>query len=253
MSAVDYSTVVWYTGEPRNPDPRPIDRDFHHSVINDLSARFSYQLLENKVGYLRVVSIGQGEVKEQSDQIRLGLINLKKEGVDKWILDLRYNGGGNMEPMLSGLAPLIGEGHIGGSVDADGEERRINKIENGQFNNWGRIACEMTNQPEIDSSEKVAVMLSRYTLSSGEVVAISFKGRPNTTFIGEYSGGYTTGNGFDQISDELILVISGDIYSDRNGKIYERHVDVDISIPFDHKASLQEDLQVKAAIDWLNK
>jgi len=248
--AKDHSIVVSYTGEikeKRNRDPK-----FINTVINDISAKFSYQLFENGIGYLKIVGIGSGNVKEQADFIRKGLVDLKANGVDKWIVDLRFNGGGNMEPMISGLAPLIGEGFIAGAINKHNEIREF-IIEKGQFSNYGRLVCEMDNSPKISANEKVAVLLSRYTISSGELVAIAFKGRDNTLFIGEETTGYTTGNGYDKISDELVLVISQDVFIDRNKIKYDNNVGVDENIEFQHHVNIKNDNQVNRAIDWLNE
>lgn len=247
-SAKDHSIIVYYTGEKEGEDNRL--SSYVNTVINDISARFSYKLLENNIGYLRVVGIGPGNVKEPADQIRNGLVALNAKGVDKWLLDLRYNGGGNVEPMIAGLAPLIGEGFVGGAINKD-KEIRDYIIENDQFSNYGRLVCEMPANPEIAPDEKVAVLLSRYTTSSGEMVAISFKGRENTRFIGEASSGYTTGNGYDMIDDELLLVISQDVFIDRNKKRYDNKVDVDDYIEFQHNTDMANDMQIKKAIEWL--
>jgi len=218
-SPKDGSLIVYYTGKTEEETVKR-DPEFVASVINDVSAKFSYQLLEDKVGYLNVVGIGPGDVKQQSDFIRQGLIDLKAEDVDKWILDLRFNGGGNMEPMISGLAPLIGDGFIGGAINAQNEIWEYT-IKNGQFDNWGRLVCEMDNVPKIDPTEKVAVLLSRYTVSSGEMTAIAFKGRKNTRFIGE--------------------------------ETYEERVPVDESIEFQHQIAIKDDNQIKRAILWLKQ
>jgi C-terminal processing protease CtpA/Prc len=249
-SAIDHSLIVSYTGGIKEQDNR--DGRFVSTVINDVSAQFSYQLLENGIGYLKVVAIGPGIVKEQADLIRNGLLELKGKGVDKWILDLRFNGGGNMEPMLSGLAPLLGEGFIGGAINHRNEIREYS-IENGQFNNFGRIACEMNDLPKIGPTEKVAVLLSRYTISSGEMVAVAFKGREHTRFIGEETAGYTTGNGYDPVNDEVVMVISQDVYIDRNKIKYDKKVGVDEYIEFQHSIDMEEDNQIGSAIKWLKE
>ncbi|MFT6809253.1 MAG: carboxyl-terminal processing protease, partial [Saprospiraceae bacterium] len=57
------------------------------------------------------------KVKKNTIKIRNGIIDLHGRGAKKWILDLRYNRGGDINPMIAGLAPLIGDGNIGGSVD----------------------------------------------------------------------------------------------------------------------------------------
>lgn len=248
-SVKDHSIIVYYTGEYTEEDNRK--SEFINTVINDVTAKFSYKLLEDNIGYLRVVGIGAGNVKDQADFIRNGLIDLSNKGVDKWIVDLRFNGGGNMEPMISGLAPLVGEGYIGGAMNNQDVITREYKIENGQFNNYGRIACEMSAQPRINPKEKVAILLSRYTASSGEMVAVAFKGRKNTKFIGEETAGYTTGNGYDKSTDDLILVISQDVFFDRNKVRYDHKVGIDEYIEFQHDVDMKNDDQLNGAIEWL--
>ncbi len=253
LSAKDYSIVVNYKGAiaEDNEGPKPKGA-FINSVINDVSARFTYQLLEDDIGYLKIVGIGPGDVKEQSDFIRNGLLDLKKQGANKWIVDLRFNGGGNIEPMLSGLAPLLGEGFVGGGINSADEVRTF-RIEKGQFYNYDRLACAMNELPKIAASEKIAVLLSRYTISSGEMLAISFKGREQTTFIGEPTAGYTTGTGFDIVNEELALVIAQDVFIDRNKKKYHGKVGVDTYMEFQHLVAIEEDKQIDKAMVWLNQ
>lgn len=247
-SAKDHSFIAYYTGPDKGNDTR--DYKFLNTVINDISAQFSYQLLGDNIGYLKVVGIGPGNVKEQADFIRKGVKDLNAKGVDKWILDLRYNGGGNMEPMLAGLAPLVGKGFIAGAINKT-DDIRPYTITNGQFFNHGRLACEMNNTPKIATDEKVAVLLSRYTASSGELVAVAFKGRANTKFIGESTAGYTTGNGYDKINENMLLIISQDVFIDRNKNRYDKYVEVDEQIPFQHNTTIENDNQIDRAIAWL--
>ena len=249
-SAKDHSLVVSYTGKT-DPDSRR--SNFVNTVINDMGIRFSFKNLGDGIGYLKVVAIGgMRTVKEEADFIREGLNALVGDGVKKWIVDLRYNGGGNINPMISGLAPLIGEGHIGGSVDAQNNLVYDYEIRKGEFIDNERLSCEMDNKPSIDPTAKVVVLLSRYTISSGELLAVAFKGRPNTRFIGESSAGYTTGNGFSQVTDDLFIVISQAVYVDRDGNIYNTKVGVDEEIEFQHQLELDGDKQVERAKEWLN-
>ncbi len=249
-SSKDYSVLVSYTGERAGEEN--VNPNFINTVINDVNATFSYQLLNDQIGYLKVVGIGPGVLKEQADLIRQGLVELKAKGVEKWIVDLRYNGGGNIEPMIAGLAPLIGDGFIGGAINNQNVIREFT-IENAQFSNWGRIVCEMENLPLMKQDEKVAILMSRYTISSGEMLAITFKERKNTRFFGEASAGYTTGNGFDPIGEDFILNISQDIFIDRTKKRYNQNVPVDEFIEFQHNTTLENDLQIERAIEWLKE
>jgi C-terminal processing protease CtpA/Prc len=47
---------------------------------------------------------------------------LAKLNPQGWIVDLRGNLGGNMWPMLAGVAPLIDSRMMGSFVDADGKK-----------------------------------------------------------------------------------------------------------------------------------
>ncbi|MFK7957310.1 MAG: S41 family peptidase [Lysobacterales bacterium] len=250
-SAEDFSIVAAYSGPPNENDHR--DADFVDRVINDISAQFSYRQVGSALGYLRVVGIGPGRsVKENADQIRAGLLALANRGIKKWIVDLRFNGGGNMNPMIAGLAPLIGDGPIGGLQNAQGERVRHYTIRDGQFFDSGNLVSEMPNQPLIDESQKVAVLVSRYTISSGELVAVAFKGRENTLFIGEPSAGYTTATGYDQVRDDLFMMISQSVFVDRNGTPYEHRVGIDIPMIFEPTDSLDDDKQISEAVRWLS-
>ena len=250
-SAKDHSMLVWYTGKTSGHDKR--DGGFVNAVINDVNAQFSYQLMDNGIGYLKVVGIGPGDMQAQADAIRDGLKALKSKQADKWILDLRYNGGGNMNPMMAGLAPLLGEGFVGGSVNLKNERLQEYNIDKGEFFDRGLQVCEMTAEPEITSNEKVAVLLSRYTTSSGELVAVAFKGRPNTRFIGEATSGYTTVNGYDKVTDDLIMLISQSVYIDRNNQRYDGKVDVDEASEFVPTEDQMEDKQIQRAVEWLRE
>jgi Periplasmic protease len=209
-SAKNQSIIVNYNKKIDQVDKR-IPK-FVNEVINDVNSKFEYKLLEGDIGYLKIVGISPGKVEENSIIIRKGLKELKNKGVEKWIVDLRFNGGGDMNPMISGLAPLIGDGFIGGSVDSKNNLHHEFIIKEGQFFDNNRLVMAMDKEPIINTNEKVAVLLSRYTISSGELVAVAFKGRKNTRFIGEKTAGY----GWKIITDELIMCISESVFIDRN-------------------------------------
>jgi len=250
-SVIDQSIVVSYKGNINSKDIR--NPKFVNEVINDITAKFEYAQLDNEVGYLKVVGIAPGVVEENAKLIRNGLIELKNKKVKKWIVDLRYNGGGDMNPMISGLAPLIGEGFIGGSVDNQDSVQHEYSVKEGQFYDNDRLVVELQNSPIIGDEEKVVVLLSKYTISSGELVAVVFKGRPNTYFLGEGTAGFTTGNGWEQVSDELIMCISESVFIDRNRVKYDDRVNVDENSDFKENIETEGDRQILRAIDWLQK
>jgi len=49
------------------------------------------------------------------------------------------------------------------------------------------------------------------------------------------------------------MILSQNYISDRNNNIYKEKIDVDVKIPFQEDHSPFDDLQMTAAIKWINK
>jgi carboxyl-terminal processing protease len=252
-SAVDYGIVANFTdfSNSRKSD----DREFSSegwAIVNDLESRFEYALLDGNVGYLKVVGIG-GNVdgQQEAERIRTAMEELYGKGVESWILDLRYNSGGNINVMMAGLAPLFPEGSVAGLQDAEKEVRSAAEIRDGNFYYMEVNAFDIASELSLDSP-KIAVLLSRWTVSSGELLAISLKGQENVRFFGERTGGYTTNNGWDVLSDELFMSISTAVFCDRTGKAYEHFVEPDDEVEFEMGGDLMKDTGVAEAARWLD-
>ena len=173
------------------------------------------------------------------------------------LLDLRGNTGGNMFPMLAGLAPLFADGDVGGLATAnDGSVTW--RFRDGAFvasskehDNVARAA-----QPAMrigNGNTPVAVLLGQRTGSSGEAVAIAFVGRPNTRSFGAPTAGLTTGNRPVKLADGALLAITGSIMLDRTGKRYGGKLIPDEPIAMAASSSVADDPTITAAIAWLDK
>ena len=167
------------------------------------------------------------------------------------IIDLRLNLGGSMWPMIGGLAALFEQGKLGAFVfpaSGNQEEWGINK--NLVYD--GVDTVYHLNKGVNLSQLKVVVLIGPYTRSSGEALAISFKGRKNTWFAGENTGGYTTSNESIQFSREIGFFIATAVEADRNGQLYLDNVKPDTEImggdAFD---DLRNDQKIIAALKWL--
>ncbi|MCX6318624.1 MAG: S41 family peptidase [Bacteroidetes bacterium] len=190
-------------------------------------------------------------MEKEAKKIRESVIALHKQKVENWIIDLRYNTGGNMNPMMAGIAPLVGEGLVGSTVNGAHEKQFDWEIKNSNFIYFGYQAVTLPALPKFKKEPKIAVLTSRWTVSSGEIVATALKGRPNTRFFGETTGGYTTNDGWDVINNEVILAISTGMYADRNGHVYEVNIPVDTAIPFEVIKDTEKDPCIVAAKKWL--
>lgn len=93
------------------------------------------KLLSHHVGYLRLPGINAGGSLEKqrvaAQMVLDSVCRLNSDKITAWIIDLRLNDGGAMAPMLGGIAPLIGDGHLGGFVDQDGSQRSNGTSEEG--------------------------------------------------------------------------------------------------------------------------
>lgn len=255
INSKDYSYIAWFTDykNKRYIDNRLFDNETW-KIVNDTALKFEYKLLNGRIGYLKIVGIGPNvDIQKEAEKIRAAVIKLSKNKVNNWIIDLRYNGGGNMYPMVTGLGTLIGDGIVGKLVSSSKDTLFSWRILNGNFIYDVPDVVTLKNNPKFKSLPKVAVLTSRWTVSSGEILATCFKGRPNTKFFGEATGGYTTNNNWEIINEQVILNISTGIYCDRNGNIYDKNIPVDVEIPFEVVKETEKDNCINEAIKWLKQ
>lgn len=249
----NYSILASFTDHQNSRKKKTRDYDAEAwKVVNDVNARFQHAILQGNIGYLKVVGVGQGQGQEEAERIRNAVLELSAEKVDRWIIDLRYNGGGNINVMLAGLAPFFDTESVVSIRDGNGEVQGEAKIKNGDFWYYEMCAFPIANHPPLDNP-KVAILTSRYTISSGELVAVAFKGQKNTRFFGEASGGLTTNNSWEIIGDAIALAISTGIYCDRDGVVYSENVPVDVEVEFELETDKSKDQGIIKAIEWLKQ
>ena len=249
IDAKDNSTIAYVTDYENlhHPDKRMRDPKMWE-IVNDTSQHFEYKVLNGNIGYVKIVGIVPNvDIQVESEKIRNAIIKLSKNKIDKWIIDLRHNGGGNMHPMVTGIAPLIGDGKVGSLTTLKEEKIFDWEIKNSNFMYQNNQLLKLPNKPKFKKQPKIAVLTSKYTVSSGELVATCFKGRPNTRFFGEATGSLTTNNNWEIIRNEVIINISTGIYCDRNGNSYPYNIPVDEEIPFPITLETEADECVIAA------
>ena len=170
-------------GRRKTPVKRPDIKSDIWSLMQSVKISFEAKLLKNQIGYIRIPAMSMGDNVKMSRAIRDAVCNLHSQKAEKWILDLRYNGGGNMYPMFEGIAEILGEGIVATTQNSSGEKLSTWKIEDANFYYDEYRAVELPNRCFDGKLPKVAVLVSPYTASSGEAVATAFKNRPNTRFF----------------------------------------------------------------------
>jgi len=209
----------------------------------------NYKLIED-YGYINVPPFHGGNKKlmvAYADTLQKALKELDQKNIKGWIIDLRGNTGGNMEPMIVGLGPIFrGEG-LGYLIDVNGKKESWH-YQNGTYYWEDSPGISATNPYKLSSQKPIAVLIGPQTGSSGEIVLISFIGNPDTRTFGQPSWGLTTGNGNFDLRDSARMMIASTMMADRNGKIYHGRVEPDQLII--KNLNDKRDQAIRAAIYW---
>lgn len=199
------------------------------------------------IGYVKITTFsGSGSVATTFAQtIQDKIKQADSDSIRGWIVDLRGNLGGNMWPMLAGIGPILGEGLAGYFIDPDGHA-----------SNWsyqqGTALLDQTALTKVPNpyklrnvNPKVAVLTNRSTASSGEAIAIAFKGRNQTRSFGTPTCGLSTANVSFMFSDGAVLILTQSTMVDRSRMPYGKPVEPD--------ESSYSSTAVDNAVAWLLK
>jgi hypothetical protein len=97
----------------------------------------------------------------------------------------------------------------------------------------------------------VAVLTGPRTASSGEAVAVAFRGRPRTRSFGTPTCGMSTGNDVFPLSDRAAMFLTTCIMADRLGRSYGGAIRPDQDIAGATAQSHGQDPVIQAALAWL--
>jgi len=234
-----------------------LQRADHHSFLQAGWFGARSAIVGTGQRYVRVPSWNSGSAS-LADSIQTYLAALDTTAGCGWIVDLRYNGGGNMWPMLAGIGPLLGDSIVGSMHDRDGRSywkyapgRSILLHANGRVDTI--VTAAVTPHVMRRPGEPVAVLIDSVTASSGEVIAVAFRGRPNTRFFGQPSAGKTTSNRPVRLPPNITMTVTTGVYVDRTGREYGSRIipDVETPLPLRGPAMLDGDPAIAAATVWI--
>jgi len=180
-----------------------------------------------QVGYIRLDGFFGGDRGEIDDFARIlsdRIDALANDDVRGWIVDLRQNRGGNMWPMLGGLASIIGTRDLGQFVYRNGMREPWNVDES--------VALPLFRTSQLTAP--VAVMIGEVTASSGEAVAIAFMGRHKSRLFGEPTRGLSSSNETIRLIDGARLMLTTSLFADRAGKVHSGSIWPDERVADEH-------------------
>ncbi len=181
------------------------------------------------------------EVIAEADQV----------GLCGWVVDLRRNGGGSMWPMIAGLGPILGEGVAGSFIDSDGVVSEWFYRDGGSGIDESFIVQVEDPYELVDADPAAAVLTGPGTGSSGEAVAVSFRGRPATVSFGTPTAGLTTANAGFPRSDGALLLLAVATMADRTGEVYGAELPPDHTVVGEDTGDPATDAALVAALEWV--
>jgi C-terminal processing protease CtpA/Prc len=169
-----------------------------------------------------------------------------------WIVDLRQNLGGDLYLMIAAAGPILGEGDLGGLVDARGVRRPWSYRRRGVFVGRKRRVSVRAIDAVRSATAPVAILTSRLTASAGEAVAVAFSGRARTRRFGEATAGVPTGLEDKTLADGALVRCSTAVFADRTGRRYHGPIDPDQPVAADWTCvGTDDDPVLRAALEWL--
>lgn len=239
--------------------PNELAIDSNNSALTS-SEKPHGQLLDHDIGYLELPTYNRlPTVPASKDYVQLAQDAIRiadQAGVCGWIVDLRYDMGGDNWPMLDAVGPLLGEGVVGWFIDPD-DMKTSWSYNDGKAQQGGKTIIGIENAYHLKhSAPPVAVLTGRNTRSAGEAIVVAFRARSHTRSFGESTAGVPTGNDNYTLSDGAILVLTEALDADRTGQTYDGPIVPDQSVPYDlSQASVpgsSPDSVVQAATTWLH-
>jgi carboxyl-terminal processing protease len=211
------------------------------------------------IGYLKIRSFygnttNRLESKEESikyiNEILDSIKNQDMKPLKGWVIDLRFNYGGDMWPMLIALSPFFKDGKLG-FFKSDGIEKFWKKetdeifIDNKSQND--RVFGSKIKYRVKNRNVKISVLINRNTQSAGEATAIALMSLKNVMFFGGKTRGFATSNLPINMGNDEVLVLTTGAMHDVYGNLYPE------GIKPDHKACDLKELDYLLTNRFYNK
>ena len=132
------------------------------------------------------------------------------------VIDVSANHGGNMWPMMGGIAPLYDDGVLETFESVTGERQVVNVKEGVlRMNESPFPRAELNPVPTLP--KRIALIIDSRTASSGEILVLAFKGQKNVRSFGQPTAGATSANKSIRLSNGGLLALTTARILDRTG------------------------------------
>lgn len=214
------------------------EKDYLHITVTRgrvESPTIVYEMKEDKIGYIQITEFDEITTTQFSSAYK----DLNDQGMKALIIDLRSNGGGNLDTVLAISEELLPEGLITYTEDKNGK----------------RDEYRATGANEIQIP--VVVLTNEYTASASELLTGALRDYNKATIIGTNTFGKGIVQTIMPLNDGSGMKFTTSSYFTPNGEcIQGKGIAPDIELKFDSELYYGEekrDNQIEYAIDYLKK
>lgn len=232
--------------------------DFSKEFVKELEKRpsFDVKLINKNIGYINMpgmlmINLSQDSLNLETQKMYDKIVELKKsKKIKGWVLDLRFNGGGNVFPMLAALHSLLGDTIVYNAIDNDGVNVSTQRLKNGAIYSNEELQAKVSVSIKPDINIPVAIIVNRITGSSGEDILVAFKNRKNVVFIGDRSNGLLTGNKLIELLFDAKIALTTSYIVDTNNEYREYFIPDIKVIKKDNFEDLSKDENIIKAVEF---
>jgi C-terminal processing protease CtpA/Prc len=235
------------------------EREFSKAILAEYQKPRSVKtkMLEGNIAYYKMPAVLIGSNTEQmkvwANILSDPICKLEAQQPRAYIIDLRMNNGGNIEPMWQALKNLVGEENAVFTTDY---KKKILPADKDSAVLKYKSAAIPDRPCTFRKNIPVAVLIGPGTASSGEIMALSFTTRANTKLFGEPSIGVANvTNGFI-VEDKGYLLLTVGYIADAHRKVLTNcyiNPNIYIKNTNDNYTEPQNDPTILAALKWLTK
>lgn len=257
LTKADHSRLFYKDKQFSGNFQGPTQDDFTEQWIKKYKTnpQFEVKILDNQYGYILMPAMyNEKNLHKQSQRLYDEINNIKNSNkLQGWIIDLRFNTGGDIFPMLLALYDFLGDNVVWGTLDIDKNQTSEIRLKDGKYKDNSKTVSYIKPNGELLDKIKVAVITNIATGSSGEITALAFKGRENTIFIGEKTYGKTTSNVRADLPFGAFMTLTTGYDCDRNGNYYENIIpDVNV-VENDNFEDLLLDGNIQEALKFISE
>ena len=191
------------------------------------------ELKEGNIGYISLLTFDEG----CADEFKQAIKDLEKQGAKKFVLDLRYNGGGLVDEALEIVNFFLPKGKdVLITVDSN-DEKVITKTENSNI-----------------TDAELVVLVNEYSASASEILVGALKDHGRAKIVGTKTYGKgVIQNVFSLLDGSVLKLTIAEYYTPKESKINKVGITPDYEVELEEVENEEDfvDSQLNKAIEIL--